>query len=408
MLNTADLFTTAGEPIDVIQTGELNEHAGPDFFNARIRIGDTLWAGNVEVHVRSSDWYRHDHQGDNAYSNIILHIVYNADSMVHDRNGKEIPVLELTGRFDPGLWEKYEELMRSRQWIPCLKSLPDVDIIIVNNWLGRMAVERLEKRAKLILSSLQRSNFNWEETFYRYLTKSFGFGINTVPFELLAKSLPLTLIERYRENAIQEEALLFGQAGLLEKQYEDDYPAHLRKEYLHLKNKYLLAPMEGHLWKFLRLRPVNFPTIRIAQLAALFRKSPRLFANILECKYLHEVEDIFKVNTSPYWSDHYVFDKHAPVRKKRLGKTSVQLVIINTVVPFLFAYGKERGDQDRCERALRFLEDIPAEANAIISRWNQAGITPFSAMDSQALLELRNSYCIPKRCLQCAIGKYLM
>ncbi|MCK4638130.1 MAG: DUF2851 family protein, partial [Bacteroidales bacterium] len=337
-----DISTTSGESINILKSGERNTDSGPDFFNAKIKIGDTIWAGNVEIHINSSDWYKHNHQENNAFDNIILHIVYKNDAIIKRKNSEIIPTIELKEKFDKKLYYRYKSFMTNKYWIPCQKLIGNVDEFHLNNWLERLLIERLEHKAKTIESTLKLNKNNWEQTFYQYLARNFGFNTNAEPFELLAKSLPVNHLAKHKNNQFQIESLLFGQAGLLETDFKDEYPNNLKNEYNFLKKKFSLKSVDGFLWKFLRLRPSNFPTIRIAQFANLIYKSSGLFSKIIEIKNIKEVYSLFNITTSEYWDTHYIFDKPSAKRKKSFGNNALNLIIINTIVPFLFVYGLKK------------------------------------------------------------------
>ena len=402
------LKTTKGESIEILQTGIHNSDSGPDFHNARLRIGNTIWAGNVELHVHASEWIAHKHQSDNAYDNVILHVVYEEDQVIFRKSGERIPCLELKKRIPSKISGKYMRLLRNRSWIPCQNLFSTVPAIKQAIWLDRLLVERLEQQTQSIAISLEQNKGDWESTFYQYLARSFGLRINTTPFELLARSLPFKVLLKHKNKLIQIEALLFGQAGLLNDPFEDDYPNRLKKEYTFLQTKYKLKPILSHSWKYSRLRPANFPTIRIAQFAAMIYQTSYLFSKILAVKKVKEVENAFDIKLSNYWLTHYRFDKLSTRRNKRLGKSHIHLLIINTIGPFLFLYGKKKGDERFQEQALQLLEELKPEQNHIIDAWKQLGLKPDSAYQTQALLQLKKAYCNPKRCLQCAIGNEIL
>ncbi len=408
LFNFKTLQTTEGEPLEIIKTGQHNSDAGPDFFNAQVKVASTLWAGNVEIHVRSSDWKNHSHEKDRAYDNVILHVVYEDDEAVKRKDGSLIPTLVLKDKFDHRLWKNYGELIQSNQWIPCQSYIRSIDQFTLNNWLDRLLTERLERKTETIFSSLQLNNNNWEETFYHHLARNFGFRINALPFEMLAKKLPLSYLGKHKDHLNQLEAMLFGQAGMLEKEFKDDYPNELLKEYRFLKGKFILEPIPFHQWKFLRLRPVNFPTIRIAQFAQLIHRSSLLFSKLLECENLKQAENYFRVDVSDYWQTHFVFDKLSKQQPKHVGDASIQNIMINTIVPFLFAFGKLRHSEIHEHRALEFLDQTPSEKNSILSKWNEVGVESASAHRSQALLELKNEYCAEKKCLTCSVGNKII
>jgi len=418
LFDNNDLKTTDGDSIQILKVGEHNSDSGPDFFNARIKIGSTTWAGNVEIHVNSSDWKKHFHQKDKAYDNIILHVVNEADIKLHRRKGEEIPTLELKNRIPKNIYGRYLQFKTSKDWIPCGKQISSVDKFILDNWLDRLLIERLERKSQAITDSLRQNKNNWEETFYQLLARNFGQKINSEPFELLAKQLPVSVLAKHKNSLVQIEALLFGSAGMLSPspalpvrervKTHDEYYLELQKEFRFLKSKFKLKPIDSSLWKFMRLHPPNFPTIRISQFANLIYKSSHLFSKILEADSVKNIAKLLEAETSEYWQTHYRFDKVSPKRKKKLGAGSIHTIIINTIVPFLFIYGKERGEEKFCERALFLLEKIDAENNSIISKWKSIGINSKSSYETQALLQLKNEYCSNKKCLECAIGAKLL
>ncbi|WP_295653071.1 DUF2851 family protein [uncultured Mucilaginibacter sp.] len=400
------LQTTDGESVEIVSPGLQNTDAGPDFQHAKVRIGDTLWAGNAEVHLCSSDWKRHGHPDDKAYDNVILHVVYRDDEPVSRKDGSPVPTIILRDRIDPELQARYQRLVfGEQQIIPCEKSIGAVDDLILSNWLTRVLIERLQKRSAEVTKTLETNRGDWEETFYQYLAANFGFKTNALPFELLARSLPQVILAKHKNNPLQIEALIFGQAGFLEDSLADDYPQSLQKEYAFLKQKYKLKPIQKHLWKFLRLRPSNFPTIRLAQFAALVSQSNHLFSKVLEIKDPQKLRELFDdLNINPYWQNHYQFDKESKPLVKKLGKSSVDILILNTLVLFLFTYGNNMQSERYINRSLQLLEMMPAEQNHIINSFVDMGLKIDTAFRSQALLELKNSYCNQKKCLQCGIG----
>lgn len=339
----SSLQTTTGESIEIQDFGKHNPNAGPDFLNAKVKIGDTLWAGNVEMHINSSDWIKHQHNKDRAYDNVILHVVLEEDLTIYRGTGEVIPCLELRKKIPLRLANTYQKLKHNEHWIPCQHHFYEVNDMTKNMWLDRMMVERLELKTKMIELELARNNNDWEETFYWFLARNFGVKVNAEPFEWLAKSLPLKILAKHKNNLHQVEALLFGQAGLLNESLKDEYPQSLLKEYEFLKQKHRLQPIAGVSWKFMRLRPANFPTIRIAQFATLIHQSIHLFSKILEADTIEQIEQLFRVKLSDYWSTHYVFDKISTERNKSLGRSTIHLLIINTIAPFLFFYGSQRG-----------------------------------------------------------------
>ncbi|HEY4196660.1 MAG TPA: DUF2851 family protein [Mucilaginibacter sp.] len=410
LFDRENLQTTIGESIEVFSAGLPNSDSGPDFHNARIRIGDTTWAGNVELHLKSSDWHKHHHTHDKAYENVILHVVYRDDEPVSLPNGRRVPTLELHDRISPDLYNRYHQLIfGNQQIIPCEGSIRFVDDITLRNWLTRVLVERLEKRSGTVMKALEKNRGDWEETFYQFLATQFGFKTNAVPFELMAKSLPQLTLAKHKNNPLQIEALIFGQAGFLDEDFTDDYPNKLKEEYGFLRKKYNLNPIEKHLWKFMRLRPQNFPTIRLAQFAALVIRSNHLFSKVLDIKVTADLRKLFtNLEINQYWETHYRFDTESKPLSKSLGQSSIDILLLNTFVLFLFSYGKHNQQEYYINRSLKLLEQLPAEENKIVTNFDLVGIKVNTAFDSQALLELKNNYCDYKKCLQCGVGNKIL
>jgi hypothetical protein len=407
-IDTRRLISTTFQTLEILDPGEYNTDAGPDFFNARIRIGDTEWAGNVEMHVRASEWDQHGHQHDRAYDNVILHVVYVEDKAIYLPSGERLVCLEIRDRLPTKLMEKYRDLEQAQTWISCAPFLRKVPEIIRLNWFDRMMVERLEQKTEAVARVLKAVNQHWEEAFYRLLARSFGLKVNSDPFESLARSIPLNVIIRHKNSLFQVEALLFGQSGLLSDEFKDEYPQALLKEYKHLALKYGLTPLQAKHWKFSRLRPAGFPTVRLAQFAAFLHQSEHLFSQVLEAPNARNLEHLFSVQVSAYWLDHFQFDKpsiHAP---KNLGRDFVDVLILNTIAPVLFYYGKSKQLQSFQDKALRLLESLPPESNNISEGWTALGVKPVTAYQSQALLQLKNCYCDEKRCFDCAIGHAIL
>ncbi len=401
------MVADSGEEVHVINLGEHNSDAGPDFLNTRIKIGNTTWAGNVEIHVRSADWNLHRHESDRAYDNVILHVVHNYDQPVVRHSGGVVPTVEL--KYNTKLYENYCLLLSHKSNLPCKDKISRVDPLIIDVWLNSLVIERLQEKTRQIVALLDQFRNNWEEAFYVSLARSFGFSLNAIPFEMTAKSIPLSYLLRHRNNRNQTEALLMGQAGFLEEAVLfNGYYSDLRTEYTHLKKKYNLKPLEKHLWKFLRLRPVNFPTIRLSQFAVLLQQSEGLFSRVMSCKDIREVMSLFDVHASEFWNEHYTFETISAPIVKNLGTEAVQIIIINTVIPFLFIYGKMTGNDDLRDRALTWLSHLPAEKNRITNRWQEFGISATSALYSQGILQLANTYCMRKRCLACSIGAHVI
>jgi len=408
-LLTPDLYTEKNDKIEIISSGQHNTNSGPDFFNAKVKIGDTLWAGNVEIHTKSSDWNLHRHTDDDAYDSIILHVVLKNDLVIYRKNKEVVPVLIVEGKYDNNLYLQYQDFIENHNWIPCEKLIENVDKFILYSWLERLSIERLERKTSEINDIHLATNMNWSETFYRVIAKNFGFKLNALPFELLAKSLPLAYLARHKNSLFQLEAMLFGQAGMLNSELKDVFPLALRKEYEFLKKKYHLQPIESSLWKFLRLRPVNFPTIRISQFAHFIYKSSSIFSKILESNDIKDITNMFEVTASDYFDTHFIFDEPTLNKKSKIiGEYSASLLILNTIIPLIFLYGIKNNDTKYKQRAMKFLEQLKPENNSIIKRWILLKIKPENASQSQALLELKNVYCDNKKCLECRLGSYLL
>jgi hypothetical protein len=413
-----NLFFDAGSlcdreagPIEVINPGEYNRDSGPDFFSTRLIIGGTEWAGNTEVHINASDWYRHGHHTDRAYDNVILHLVHNEDTDVYTASGRRL--VTATPAFDAALWDNYLDFVNNPSPLPCSGLIVLTDSFMVKHWLWSLGVERLQRKSSGIREMLVRTGNDWEETLYRLVSRYFGFRVNTDPFGMLASRLPLKIIRKHSDNLLQVEALLFGTAGLLGEELfreavKDDYFLLLTREYRVLRSKYSLQPVDGWLWKFHRLRPANFPTVRLSQLAALLTHSEGLFSRVLECRDTESLRSLLSVTASQYWNSHYQFGKEVTSTTGRAGKQSVDLLIINAVAPLLFVCGKIRQQQELCDRAVDILDSLPPEENSVVTDFVEAGLKPESAFASQALLELRSLSCRNHRCLDCAIGSALI
>jgi len=403
-----DIRLTSGDPLDILHPGEQNTDSGPDFMNARVQWGGTLWAGNVEIHILSSDWFRHHHQHDRTYESVILHVVYRNDRDVAYPGGQLIPTLELKDFIDQESWKRYLQFMSSKSWIPCERQLPSVDHLQKVLWLDRLLVERLERKSRFAEDVMVSCSNDWNKVFFRLLAMNFGFNLNNPAFAKLAASFDYGILLRHSDQPLQAEALLFGQAGFLDQEFRDDYPKLLRSEYDFIRKKYSLIPMNVHEWKFLRLHPGNFPTVRIAQLAALVHHAQGLVSRVLETEAHSDLVSLFTVGCSEYWHHHYRFDVLSKCRVCRLGADSVNLLIINLVVPFLFLYGSRTGDEKYISRGMRILEETAGEDNSIIRKWRDLGMEVHKASSTQSLLELKNAYCNLKRCLYCGFGMSLL
>lgn len=407
LFDTRKLRTNDGSAVIVLNPGVSNSDAGPDFFNARVRIGKTEWAGNVEVHQRASDWYRHRHHEDAAYDNVVLHVVKEDDRATVNSEGRVVPSLIL--RYPEYLEKNYRDLLSAKGWIACQEQFKRFDLLTLQIWFHALMVERLQQKTAGIIQRLGQNQHDWNETFYQFLSRNFGFKTNALPFELLAAALPFKMIEKHRDNLFQLEALLFGTAGLLQDELiGDDYFLSLREEYSFLYRKYKLKPVPAHLWKFMRLRPVNFPTIRIAQFAALLHHSGFLFSTLTETAKLDTVSGLFRVKASGYWDTHYRFNRPSSDSSKYFGEASFHNVVINTVVPFLFVYGDYYHKQELKDRALEYLETMPPEQNALVRHWQELKVPVRSAFDTQALIQLKNEYCNRQKCLDCIVGMKLV
>lgn len=397
-----ELKTTTGQQVEVIDTGLANTDAGPDFFNAKLKLDGVLWIGNIEIHERSSDWFKHGHHADAGYNSVILHIASEIDMEISRSNGERIPQIQLI--CPEAVRTNYKELLETASYPPCYRIIPSLSPFTAHSWMSALQMERFEQKATLLNERLKRCQGNWEDAFFITLARNFGFGLNGDAFETWAHQLPFRAVDKHRNDLFQIEAIFFGQAGILEDSNGDGYYLRLKKEYIYLQHKFELIPMNTSLWRFLRLRPTNFPHIRIAQLACLYHRAYGLLSRIMETETLQGVRDILKGGTSEYWLTHYTFGGSSPSRQKSLSNTSLDLLIINTVVTFLYAYGLHKGNRVLCARAGSFLEELKAENNYITRMWEQCGMKTSNAADSQALIQLKKEYCDKKKCLYCRIG----
>ncbi len=407
LIPSDSLTTIDGQYIEVIDPGMHNRDAGPDFFNAKIKIGDKIWAGNVEIHCSSDDWVKHGHSCDKAYNSVILHLAENANAPVFNQLGEKIPQCVITVPND--IRANADYLIFSLSRIPCKQFLNIIPSPIIYSWLNRLSIERLERKTDEIFSLLERYNDSWDEVFYLVLTRNFGFGLNSEEFQGLAFSLPFNYILRHSDNLFQIEALLFGQAGMLKQKTQHDvYYVRLKEEYAFLSAKYSLQSRDDLYFKSMRIRPRSFPQIRIAQLASLLQSSGRLFSHILVKEDIREIRTLFQTSPSAYWETHYNFGVASPKMDKPLGESSLDILLINTVVPILFAYGRRRDSEKYCDKAIRFMEALKPERNSIVREFAQAGVTARHAFDSQALIQLCKEYCDTRKCLYCTIGHKLL
>jgi len=405
--NNSELLTSSGDTIQVINTGTHNTNQGTDFINAKIKIGKTTWAGNIELHINSSDWNTHHHSDDVNYNNVILHVVWNNNAIIKDRFGNSLATLELKSRVSKLLLERYRMLMESSQFIPCESQLQQVNELTIINWKQRLVAGRLITKSTTILAILKKINFHWEETFWWLIAANFGLKVNSDQFQQIAKILPVSILAKHKNRIQQVEALLFGVAGLLEKEFQEQYPQMLQKEFAFYQKKYKLKIISEEL-SFLRMRPANFPTIRLAQLAMLIHESEHLFSKIKDASSLKDIKKMLAANANDYWHYHYLFDETSDYKVKTLGKQMIDNIIINTIIPVVFTYGLHHNEQDYKDKAINWLEEISAEKNNITKGFENLRFSNKNAFDSQALIQLKNEYCNKKLCLQCAIGNSLL
>lgn len=408
LFDCANLLDENGTAIQVIDRGQLNKNAGPDFSNAKIKIGETVWAGNVELHINASDWKVHQHHKNAAYDNVVLHVVYENDASIVRGDGSTISTLQLKDKINQAVALKWQQFKESKSWVACAGNINDVDDFTWLQWKDRLLIERLEAKTAAVQTTLKANQNNWDVTFFIHLTKAFGTKINQFPFTQLAQSINPNLIYKHLHNPIQIYALFFGQAGFLNEDFTEEYPTKLKTEYEFLKHKYELKALDRSVWKFSKIRPVNFPTIRIAQLATLWMQQPQLFSKIVSASDLKTIVSLFKVELPNYWLLHYQFKKTSVEKTKNIGKGFIQSLIINTVVPMLFVYQKQSGQKTNITNSLELLMQISKEQNSIIENWKLLGITTENAFDTQALLQLKNEYCTHLKCLSCAIGNNIL
>ena len=405
LFDAKGLVSVEGEPIEIIKQGEQNLNSGADFSNARLKIGEVLWAGNVEIEMESGNWERHGHNTDASHQNTLVLVCIEHTA----KKPLAIPVIELKGRINNQLEIVYGQMMASQSFIPCQNFISRVDEFTIQSWLLRLLAERLEEKIQPILSSLAQNKNNWEETFYHSLARNFGFNTNAVPFELTAKSIPLSILAKHKNSLLQLEALLLGQAGILQAvETHDAYTQKLLGEYEFLAKKYALSPINASVWKFSKTRPANFPTLRLAQFAALVHTSSHLFSKLLEIRKPKQLQALFEIKASPYWDTHYRPGTAVEKGKNMLGEDAVNNILINTVAPFLFAYGIQQKEDDYKQRSVSLLENLPAENNTIIRNFKTLKLAPANAADTQALLQLHKHWCTHKKCLGCRIGHRVM
>ena len=406
-LYSSDSLIIHGEKVEVIDSGQHNLASGPDFFNARVKIGNTQWVGNVEIHVKASDWFRHKHQNDPAYFNVILHVVYEQDCILERPGGEEIPCLVLM--FGKSLFENFNNLIKSFGAVPCHNQLAGINKIYWSDWISKLMVERLQGKTLEIDEILSANKYNWEETLYHFLGRSFGFKINAFPFETLVRTTPLNVLLRFRQKSLTINAILFGQAGFLEDLIsEDEYYASLQREFHPLKKILPARAMDKSNWKFMGARPGNFPLVRIAQFASIIVNKYPLFARLIDHPHLKSWRGELEPGTHRYWENHYLFGKTGKRRKLKMGRMAIDLVILNAFIPVIFHYSTFRRRNDLKDRILSILEELPPEKNIILSEWEKYGIYAVNAFESQALIHLTTRYCRKKRCLECMIGSRIL
>lgn len=402
------LTTDMGQAIDVIDPGVHNLHqSGPDFFNAKVKIDGLLWVGNVEIHERASDWFRHGHHLDAAYNNVVLHVVGTNDAEATTNDGKRPPQLLLG--VPEELKSRYAELLNEERYPPCYRVIPSVSMLVVHSWLSRLSVERLEEKTVRFAQYVSLANGNRESAFFMMLARNFGFGTNAQAFEMWARSIDLAKLGKHRDDVFQVEAYFMGQAGLLnddlvKDEHKDEYFNRLKREYTFLSTKFSLRPMDAHVWKFGRLRPQNFPYVRLSQLTKLYCEHDISISRVLETTEVKALRELFRVGVTDYWRRHYAFGEESSQSDKRLQTASLNLLLINTVAPLFFAYGRERDEEILTDGAFAILENLPAEHNYITRQWELAGVKAENAADSQALFRLRTHYCDRKDCLRCRFG----
>ena len=403
----ADLKTTNGESISIINSGQYTQLSGPDFFNAQVEIDGQKWAGNVEIHLKSSDWYAHHHEKDDNYDSVILHVVWEHNSEIFRKNNTEIPVLELKNLISPTVLNNYESLMAPKSWIYCEKQIQNIDEFTLKSWQERLFFERLERKSIPIQKLLVETNHDWEAVLFSALAKNFGLNTNGEIFLKIANSIPFHIVRKECFEVENLEALIFGNSGLLDSEKEDVYYKDLQFRFYYLLHKYQIEKPMIEPVQFFKHRPDNFPTIRLSQLANLYHKQQNLFSKIIATKSIDDIYDLFDISVSDYWNNHYQFDKESPKKKKILTKSFIDLLIINTIIPIQFAYSKHLG-KEISEDLIEILNNVKPESNAIIDKFNSFGIKSKNAFDTQSLLQLKNEFCNKSRCMDCNIGVELL
>jgi hypothetical protein len=399
----ANLKTISNKSLTIINSGQYTQLAGPDFFNAQIKIENQKWAGNIEIHINSSDWYLHNHQNDSNYDTVILHVVWNYDTPIFDKNNQEIEVLQIQNYVNSLEIKKYQNLVQAKSWIYCENYLKDVNTFVWDNWKERLFLERLERKTADILKLLEETNNDWEAVLFYLLAKNFGLNTNGESFLNIAKSIGFVVVRKESLESLYLEALFFGQANAIPKEPQDKYTIDLKSWYDYLTHKYALQKVPTVQLQFFKHRPDNFPTIRLAQLASIYATHSNLFSKILVLKTKQDFYDFFDCTISSYWQNHYQLDKISVSKNKNISKSFVDLLLVNTIIPIFFAYNKNIG-KDISEELISLLKSLPQEKNNIISKFSEIGIKVDSAFDSQALLQLKSEYCNQQKCLSCAVG----
>jgi Protein of unknown function (DUF2851) len=403
-----NLQTTKGENLEILHFGIHNHNAGPDFLNASVKIDENIWAGNIEIHIKSSDWKLHKHSQNPSYDNVILHVVMENDAEINYKSGYAIPTLVIKELIDQNEYKRYLHLIENSTWIPCQQQIKNVPEYVLESMKNKVLVERMVEKSEFINQLLLQTNNDWNQTFYVLLFKTFGLKVNQDAFLSIALQTPWKILQHIQNNDLQVTALLFGQAGLLNIDTKDAYYQKLVGEYHFLKTKYDLNPVSSSVVKFSKLRPSGFPTLRIAQFAKLISKSEFLFSKVLELKSIAEIYLLFEVELDSYWDEHYTFEQQSKKTKKKLSKPFIDLIIINAIVPLFFSYDKNRKTSADVSDNLQLLDQLHSEKNNIITNWNELGVKSRNASDSQSLIHLKNKYCDLKKCLNCSVGNYIL
>ncbi len=405
--NKQSLFTSAGERLQILHPGSYNTHQGPDFLGAKIKLEDTIWAGNIELHMQASDWLNHKHNEDAMYENVILHVVWNEDKLIGDKSGNPLPTLIIAPLVSKPMLEHYEKLMHSQGFVPCQPYLPVLSPLGWQSWQERLLIERLQKRAAIIFQQLEKTGNHWEEVFWRMLARNFGMPVNADAFKSMAQTIPVSLLAKHKNGIQQLEGLLLGQAGLLGEETNDNYVLLLKREYHFLQSKYKLVPA-AIAPVFLRMRPANFPTIRLAQLAMLVHQSEHLLSKILEAEKVTDIMQFLNVTANDFWHYHYQLHTKSDYKPKVLGEGMAENILINTIIPVVFAYGLYHNNQMYKDKAIEWLSQIKGEKNNVIKSWQSLGVTAETALQTQGLLELKKHYCDERKCLDCAVGNKIL